>query len=232
MPYGRREVHFSAADLLLDAGYRTLHRLFFAEGTVTSYGQYTKWGALALFVIITIMAQKWGIGGALASFLALALFATLYAMDETAGIRAAELQKQKEEEEKKKAAEEEQKKEQQKKGGGALSDRSGSVELKASMIFDRAADEKKLFQAAHDGDLAEVTRLVESGTMLDAENANGISPLMFAVKFGHAKVAAYLIEQGADVNKKSKTGVTAMKIAREAKNQELMDLLSAGGALD
>jgi hypothetical protein len=201
---------------------------------VAQYGQYTKWGALALFVIITIMAQKWGIGGALASFLALAVFAALYAMDETAGIRAAELQKQKEDEERKKAAEEAQKKEDQKKGvgpSGAISDRSGNVELKAA-IFDRAVDEKKLFQAAHDGNFDEVNRLIENGTAVDAENANGVTPLMFATKFGHAKVVALLIEQGADVNKKAKSGVSAMKIAREAKNQDIMDLLSAGGALD
>mgnify|MGYP001766031908 CR=1 FL=1 len=198
---------------------------------MTQYGRYTKWGALALFIIVTLMGQKWGIGGALASFLTLALFATLYALDETAGIRAAEIKKQKEEEDRRKAEEEERKKTEKVKDEGGVSDRSGQVALKAA-IFDRAADEKKLFQAAHDGDHAEVNRLIESGTAVDAQNANGVTPLMFAVKFGHAKVVELLIEQGADVNLKSKSGVTAMKIARELKNQELMDLLSAGGALD
>jgi len=209
------------------------------------YARYAKWAALALFLLVAMGASSWGVGGAIAAFLALALFAVLYAKDEIAVHPVTEDGPEKEVSRKKeKPAGKEAKDEKTVKPTarpeepvrvstvpGALPSAGNSIELK-SMLFDRAGEEKKLLEAARSGDLALVTQLVEQGTALDAENPNGVTPLMFAVRGGHAFVVAYLIEQGADVNKKTKSGVTPMKIAREAKAQEMMDLLAAGGALD
>lgn len=210
------------------------------------YERYAKWGALALFLIVAIASSSWGVGGAIASFLSLALFAVLYAKDEISLPRPAEEkveEKEKGRDAKEKHPADRKEKDPQPRANteaepvrvsvvpGALPSTGNSIELK-SMLFDRVGEEKKLLEAARSGDIALVTQLVEQGTALDAENANGVTPLMFAARGGHAKVVAYLIEQGADVNRKTKSGVTAMRIAREAKAQEIMDLLSAGGALD
>lgn len=196
------------------------------------YARYAKWAALALFLLVAMGAASWGVGGAIAAFLALALFAVLYAKDEIA-VHPVTTDEPEKEEPKKKEKPTPQPEEPVRVSSvpGALPATGNSIELK-SMLFDRAGEEKKLLEAARSGDLALVTQLVEQGTALDAENHNGVTPLMFAVRGGHAPVVTYLIEQGADVNKKTKNGVTPMRIARDAKAQEMMDLLAAGGALD
>ena len=210
-----------------------------------AYTRYAKWGALALFIIATLALQQNGISGALVSFVTLVIFAVLYARDETALAREADLRKFREQEEPRSA--EQQPEKSKKKGSAAPAapavpvatparssaavPEPNTIELK-TIVYDRAAEEHKLLQAVRDGDLAAVTALVEQGVSVDAESQNGITALMFAAKFKRAAIVGYLIEQGADVNKKARNGLTAMRIARELKDQELMDLLSAGGALD
>ncbi len=203
-----------------------------------AHTRYTKWAALALFVVVTLALQQSGIAGALASFVALVLFAVLHILDETAMIREADLKKMKAEEERRAAEEKDRKKQTARKepaapvpGPVGSTPEPNTIDFK-SVIYDRAAEERKLLQAARDGDLAAVTKLVEQGISVDAENQNGLTPLMFATRFRHAPVVAYLIEQGADVNRKAKSGLTAMRIARENGDQTIIDLLSAGGALD
>ncbi len=204
-----------------------------------AHTRYTKWVALAFFVVVTLALQQSGIAGALASFVALALFAVLYILDETAILRETDLKKIKEQEERRAAEEKERKKKapSEKPAAAPVPEHSApipepnTVDFK-SIVYDRAAEERKILQAARDGDLAAVTMLVEQGVSVDAENQNGLTPLMFAARFRHAPVVAYLIEQGADVNRKAKNGLTAMRIARENGDQAIIDLLSAGGALD
>ncbi len=204
-----------------------------------AHTRYTKWAALALFVVVTLALQQSGITGALVSFGALALFAVLYILDETAILREADLKKIKEEEELRAASEKEKKPKSPTEKPTTVpasehtapSPEPNTIDFK-SVVYDRAAEERKLLQAARDGDLAAVTMLVEQGVSVDAENQNGLTPLMFAARFRHAPVVAYLIEQGADVNRKAKNGLTAMRIARENGDQAVIDLLSAGGALD
>ena len=53
---------------------------------------------------------------------------------------------------------------------------------------------------------------------------------LFAAKFGSYECAKFLIEKGADVNKKSDKGLTALAIANETNNSEMSDLLIAAGA--
>lgn len=202
-----------------------------------AYPRYAKWGALVLFLIATLFLHQEGIAGALASFLALVLFAVLYTLDEVSLIREADLRRLRQEEEKRIAEEKPQK--EPKKGQEEVPSSSepprsrqpDTVDFK-TVIYDRAAEERKLLEAVRSGNLTTVVTLVEQGVSVDAENQNGVTALMFATKFQHAAIVSYLIEQGADVNKKAKNGLTAMRIARELKNQEIIDLLSSGGALD
>ena len=53
------------------------------------------------------------------------------------------------------------------------------------------------------------------------------SPLMECIRFGHLEIAAYLIENGADVNAlEHNSTTTAMSIAQMLDNQEAIELLS------
>lgn len=58
-----------------------------------------------------------------------------------------------------------------------------------------------LFEASAVGDLEQVKmRVREDPARVNASSPDGFSPLGLAAFFGHPDVAAYLIEQGADVN--------------------------------
>jgi hypothetical protein len=72
-----------------------------------------------------------------------------------------------------------------------------------------------IWRAAHDGDLAEVERLVglDPG-LLDARYYDqGWTPLMFASREGHVGVARWLLDHGAAINERTDDGVTVLVLA-------------------
>ena len=65
---------------------------------------------------------------------------------------------------------------------------------------------------------------------LEVANRHGHTCLMIACYKGHLKIARYLIELGADVNRKSVKGNTALHDCAESGSLEILQLLLSSGA--
>lgn len=90
--------------------------------------------------------------------------------------------------------------------------------------------EKKLRQAAADGNLLRVETFLGQGINIQASDARGITALHLATKHGHQNVAALLLKQGAAVNPESQDGITPLSIAVQEGRRDMVALLLAKGA--
>ena len=84
---------------------------------------------------------------------------------------------------------------------------------------------RALFEAAKDGDAAEVARLLDAGADASARRADGFTPLILAVFFGHEPAARLLVERGADARARTSLGTTAAGWAAARGFTEMADLL-------
>jgi len=84
-------------------------------------------------------------------------------------------------------------------------------------------------EACRAGDLEKAIRLIKSGADVNATNANGTTPLMFAktAAFGSGdlRILNLLIASGADINAKDKHNKTALDYTVE-RSQLLIKFLS------
>ena len=76
-----------------------------------------------------------------------------------------------------------------------------------------ADDATPLHRAAHDGDSARVTRLLETGASVDGTTRHGVTPLALAASRGHAAVVHTLLAAGADPTLASPLGETPLMVA-------------------
>ena len=76
--------------------------------------------------------------------------------------------------------------------------------------------------AAEQGHLPAVRRLLEAGALVDLQNGEGYTALMFAVRKGRVDVVRLLMESGADPSIKSFDRKTALDLVREHHRQELL----------
>lgn len=78
--------------------------------------------------------------------------------------------------------------------------------------------------------------LLENGadvnSALKGKDAAGWTALHFAAVNGDLELAEYLVSHGSDVNYTSDEGSTALSLARQEKNEDLVKLLKKHGALD
>lgn len=96
------------------------------------------------------------------------------------------------------------------------------------------AEQEDLLFAIKDGDLEMVKQCVNDNTV-NAVTPTGRTPLMIAAaKSGYTaiEIAAYLIDNGADVSYVSKDGNSALVIASESGNYEMVQLLVEYGHAD
>ena len=68
----------------------------------------------------------------------------------------------------------------------------------------------ELHEAAAEGDLQRVKKLVEKGVDVDVKNIVRWTPLHFAAVSGYLNVVRFLVEKGADVNAKDNHGLTPL----------------------
>jgi ankyrin repeat protein len=87
-----------------------------------------------------------------------------------------------------------------------------------------APSANELFDALKDGKAAHVRRVVEAGAPLNATDAYGSSPLMYAVLYLDVELVRLLLEGGADPNHANEAGATALMwaIPDEAKVRLLL----------
>ncbi|NLJ76136.1 MAG: hypothetical protein GX325_02615 [Peptococcaceae bacterium] len=91
----------------------------------------------------------------------------------------------------------------------------------------------KLIRAAGKGDPAEKIRYLvrEKGMDINAQDENGMTPLIHAAFFGHLHVVKELLDLGADVNLRGKGGVTVLMAAlQNVANGDIARMLVEGGA--
>lgn len=90
-----------------------------------------------------------------------------------------------------------------------------------------------LHWAVHDGDLAQVTRLLREGANVRATNDYGATPLSEAAERGDAALIRTLLAAGADVESANPEGQTAlMTVARTGNVAAARVLLAAGAKVD
>ena len=89
---------------------------------------------------------------------------------------------------------------------------------------------KQLFEAAKNGDLQDVTKLVGLGVDVNAVDKYGDTTLHLATENGHAAIVEYLVTRGADVNTINEDGDTALHWAAYCGHAAIVELLVSNGA--
>ncbi len=88
-----------------------------------------------------------------------------------------------------------------------------------------------LLAAAFNGDIASVKMLLKSGENIDERDPKyGSTPLIYAAQAGHTDVVKLLLDNGADINAKTKLGQTALIQASLAGDADIVKLLLDRGA--
>ncbi len=96
---------------------------------------------------------------------------------------------------------------------------------------EQEAISKSLCQAAKDGDLEQVKKLIAAGADVNAGDERGQTPLHFAARGGYDQIARLLIAQGADVNVSMERGPwTPLLDAALAGHAKVVKVLLENGA--
>lgn len=90
--------------------------------------------------------------------------------------------------------------------------------------------EQALFRSIENGDLAEFTRLVDSGVHVSAKNRLGETPLYVAAEKGEVEMARLLIAKGEDARALTQNGETVLHAAAMNESTALMTALIEAGA--
>ena len=86
--------------------------------------------------------------------------------------------------------------------------------------------ENQLWEAARDGKDGEIERLIDAGTHVDCAHPgrSDTTPLMTAARYANLSSVKLLVRLGAEVNRKSRWGRTALDDARKYNKQpRIMD---------
>lgn len=89
---------------------------------------------------------------------------------------------------------------------------------------------KTLHQAAEDGDLAEVKRLIAEGADVNLKDEDGGTALRIAAVYDHTDIVELLIDKGANVNAPNRDGLNPLNDAVFKNNKEMVSLLISKGA--
>lgn len=91
---------------------------------------------------------------------------------------------------------------------------------------------EELCRASAEGDFRTVQLLLERGADAEVRDADGLTPLMIAVKNGFREVAMRLLDKGADIEAKraDRWPFTALQLAVEGGRREMVELLVDRGA--
>lgn len=107
------------------------------------------------------------------------------------------------------------------------------VGARDSHLLDEEAmisQEEQLREAALNGDVDAVRRLLKAGVNPDARDPEGRTALMYAATGGEATIMELLLDAGADVNARDAYGSTALMEAALRGNAEAVDVLLTAGA--
>jgi ankyrin repeat protein len=93
-------------------------------------------------------------------------------------------------------------------------------------------ERERLHRAAAEGDMQEIAKLVAAGAAVNDFDDLCMTPLHYAVKGEHYKVALWLLERGALVNANDEAhiGETPLCVAAQGNYPEMVELLLRHGA--
>ena len=100
----------------------------------------------------------------------------------------------------------------------------------AATLLVGCIEPQNIWNAADEGNIEEVKQHLDSGIDVNAKNQFGGTPLHFAAKQGHMKIAELLTAQGAKVNAKADDESTPLHSAAISGHKEVAELLIAKGA--
>lgn len=89
---------------------------------------------------------------------------------------------------------------------------------------------KALFKAIEIKNVEVASDLLELGAPIDGKNSNGIVPLIFAARSGHAEIVTLLLEKGAQIDIGDKEKRTPLMYATMGGHTSIMKALLAKGA--
>jgi len=101
--------------------------------------------------------------------------------------------------------------------------------IKAGAVVDSRdpiTEETSLIKVAHIQDLDSAMELVKAGANLNAQDKDGMTPLMRAVEARYLKMVEAFVAAGADLDLKNRIGQTALDIATAHGSSELFDALA------
>jgi ankyrin repeat protein len=101
----------------------------------------------------------------------------------------------------------------------------------AALAISGTAIAGTLFDAAGDGDVAAVHRLLDAGADVDEPGHNRETPLTAAALAGETEIVALLISRGADVMARNRGGLTPLHAAAYSGSVEAAKLLLDHGAV-
>ncbi len=87
-----------------------------------------------------------------------------------------------------------------------------------------------IHDAARNGDLDQVQRLVVQAADVNAKAVRDETPLMLAALAGNGEIVNYLLQRGADIHARNESGMTSLHAAAYAGHTEIVLLLIAKGA--
>ena len=112
--------------------------------------------------------------------------------------------------------------------GGAVFFDFFVVDLSAAMTIALALI--GLLEAATEGDVKEIRRLLKNGENPNQTDEDGQTALMNSATFGHSDVAKILLDNGAQPNQADNDGRTALMRAESEKHSEVVKILRDNGA--
>jgi ankyrin repeat protein len=108
---------------------------------------------------------------------------------------------------------------------------SGDMDFVKLLIAKGAEVNKKgwapLHYAAANGNDDIVKLLLNYSAYVDAGSPNGTTPLMMAARGGHISTVKLLLDGGADMNVKNQIGLTALDFAKQYKEPDVVEGLTA-----
>jgi len=87
-----------------------------------------------------------------------------------------------------------------------------------------------LLQAARKGDIGSMEKLLKQGANVNAADAQGMTPLLYAAANDHMRAVKFLLGKGADIKIQDSRGYTALMLVAGSGNVEMAQLLIKSGS--
>lgn len=110
-------------------------------------------------------------------------------------------------------------------GNVALASKGTNHSSKNSFHYEIASDVNPLCMAISKGDFATVKQIIAYGVDVNDSTNRGMTPLMYAAIYNQTEIAKLLLEKGADLSKKDKSGSTALDHAKATGSTAVLEIL-------